>query len=309
VPRPEKVNPFKEAIHLAMETVQHLETDWTLEEMENRMNKYFWKASSQFQKDERISQHGSSLQAQAILEEYVYTVMGAISAACYEKQWLPLVDLSAALFQSAKDTFGTSKLFARTVGPAFRKHIEEALFRFREEERLTKAMWEALDTTTLESNYKKKAGQHLLKAFDEAHVSAPYGSATEGNSLEEMMLMDFLKGWMTEFITRAWDVLENGVSPEKDAQVLFLATLFQLLAGPEMRCLPTEFQAILTEEMLPPANWAYIAQMTEAIFAEEEANQLQAQAEKAAKMRMKGMFKGKGKGKFGKGKFGEFGCW
>merc|ERR1712113_1250041 len=99
----------------------------------------------------------------------------------------------------------------RTLAPMLPKYIEEALFRYAEEERVTKAMFDAVVASGVKDNMQKKASQHLAKAYDTAHIKAPYGSTT-ADSAELGMLQDFVKGWMAEFITIAkQDVLTYGI--------------------------------------------------------------------------------------------------
>merc|ERR1712139_611501 len=82
------------------------------------------------------------------------------------------------------------------------------------------------------------------------------------------LLQDFIKGWMTEFIGRAWDVLENGVGGREE-QINFVTNLFQTLAHPERSCLPHDLVAALQEH--PMANWPFIAETCHTIFVEMEA--------------------------------------
>ena len=60
----------------------------------------------------------------------------------------------------------------------------------------------------------------ILYLFSICHLSkAPYGT-TSNESPELAVLQDFVKGWMSDFIGKGWDVLENGLSDgSKDAQV------------------------------------------------------------------------------------------
>merc|ERR1711879_105660 len=93
--------------------------------------------------------------------------------------------------------------------------------------------------------YKKKANQHLKNSFDDAHFNAPWGS-TQADTAELAVLQDFVKGWMTEFVNRAWEVVENGCnSNSKDEQVLFLTVLFQNLTDATSVCVPLEIQKSL----------------------------------------------------------------
>merc|ERR1719262_1306548 len=120
------------------------------------------------------------------------------------------------------------------------KHIEEGVFKWQEEERIQKCFWEAVDTSGVQEKYKKKASNHLQKAFDEAYLKAPYGKCT-GDTPEISLLMDFVQGWIAEFVQRAWDVLENGVGAgSKDEQILFVTVLFQNLCDPNVACVPYE---------------------------------------------------------------------
>lgn len=264
----ERGNALMEAIHKSLEPVAHLDPAWSLDKMEERVHNYFYKATGKYMKDERVSNRGSPLQAQAIVEEFVDCVMGAVSAGCYDKEWFLAADFSVPLYQAAKGTFCGGMLFRRTLAPTMKRYVDEALFRFREEERFSRCMYEVLGAAGLtDETYKKKASKHMATAFEEAHTNSPYGTMVAA-SPEVAMLQEFIRGWMTDFVSRSWDVLENGVSSDPKAQILFVATIFQHLVGPDMRCLPQEFAHILSEDMLPPVGWPVIVQLTEAIFKE-----------------------------------------
>lgn len=279
------------AIREAMEPVAHMDTTWSCEEICSRVSKYMWKSIAKYQKDERIKQKGSPVQAQAFLEEFVDAAMGSISAACYDKAWFPEANFAGPLYEASLSICKGQKLFCRVLSPCLQRYVEEGLFRFREEERIQKGFYDAISGTGLPESYHKKANQHLQKSYDEAHTTAPIGSSSaEDPSMQ--LLKDFVVGWMRDFIGRSYDIRENGVSPESDQQMIFVTALFQQLVGPELRCLPielvSEFGKPETAEVLPDAGWGFIAEQTESIFAEIDA-QL---ASRPTKMPRKGGYKG-----------------
>merc|ERR1712039_78245 len=97
----------------------------------------------------------------------------------------------------------------RTLAPMIERYISEGLFKFAEEERVQKAIFAAVVSAGVKETHHKKACTHLQKAYDDAHIKAPYGT-TAAETAELSMLQDFVKGWMAEFINRGWDILENG---------------------------------------------------------------------------------------------------
>merc|ERR1712190_210327 len=116
---------------------------------------------------------------------------------------------------------------------------------------------------------------------DEAHFRAPYGSHIAATQ-ELGMLQDFVKGWITEFVERAWDVLFHGIgagNASRDEQLLFLTIVFQSLASPERACLPHDLVSLIPN---PPANpWPFVAEAAHAVLVENEVNK-HAMAYKAA---------------------------
>merc|ERR550537_1144020 len=244
---------------------------WSIDEMVKRVHSYFTKAAKKYETDERAAGRGTSVQAQALIEEFVSNALGAVGAACYDKQWFTEADFSGALMVTAMFTFRGGKLFSRTLGPVLKRYVDDGVFRYREEERIQKAMWDAVSISGLDDSYHKKATKHLQAAYDEAHMSAPYGSTT-AESPEMGLVCDFVKCWMTEFVAKAWDVLEHGVVGGKDEQFAFLTTLFQYLTDPDRSCLPHDLTA--QPEAPPPESWGYIGELAMKIFTdmEEEAN-------------------------------------
>jgi len=294
---PEAPAPPEDALSVkireALEPVAGMDATWSCEEMCARVSKYLWKSVTKYSKDERLRQKGSPVQAQAFLEEFVDSAMGSISAACYDKAWFTEANFALPLHEAALGICKGQKLFCRVLSPCLQRYVEEGLFRFREEERIQKGFYEAIAGTGLPESFHKKASTHLQKAYDEAHTTAPFGSTVD--SLEDpsmRLLKDFVVGWMRDFIGRSYDIRENGVGPESDQQMIFVTALFQQLVGPDLRCLPielvSEFGKPETAAFLPDAGWSFVAEQTELIFAEIEA-QL---AARPAKIPRKGGYKG-----------------
>merc|ERR1719253_225049 len=272
-----------EALMEALVPVAHLDNDWDIDEMVKRVHNYFSKAAKKFEDNEAAAARGSSVQAQALIEEFVATALGGVGQACHEKQWFTEADFSGALMVTAMYTFRGGKLFSRTLGPILKRYVDDGVFRYREEERIQKAMWDAVSISGLAEGYQKKAAKHLQIAYDDAHMSAPYGSTT-ASTPEMGLVQDFVKCWMTEFVARSWDVLENGVTGGKDEQFAFLTTLFQYLTDPDRSCLPHDLTAQL--EAPPPESWGFIGEMAMKIFTDME--------EAAEQKRMKKQSYGKG---------------
>lgn len=256
-----------ESLMECLAKVAHLDTSWDLEEMIKRVHSYFTKSAKKYEGEDRAANRGSAVQAQALIEEFVSTALGAVAAACYDKAWFTEADFSGALMVTAMFTFRGGKLFCKTLGPVLKRYVDDGVFRYREEERIQKAMWDAVSISGLDDSYHKKATKHLQAAYDEAHMAAPYGSTT-AETPEMGLVCDFVKCWMKDFVTKAWDVLEHGVVGGKDEQFAFLTTLFQYLTDPERSCLPHDLAAQLPAP--PPQNWAFIGELTMQIFQEME---------------------------------------
>merc|ERR1712216_584555 len=258
---------LQEALMEALAPVAHMDSQWDIDEMVKRVHSYFTKAAKKYETDERAAGRGTAVQAQALIEEFVSTALGAVGAACYEKVWFTEADFSGALMVTAMYTFRGGKLFCRTLGPVLKRYVDDGVFRYREEERIQKAMWDAVSISGLNESYQKKAAKHLQAAYDEAHMSAPYGS-TSASTPEMGLVQDFVKCWMTEFVSRSWDVLENGVVGGKDEQFAFMTTLFQYLTDPDRSCLPHDLTAQL--EAPPPESWGFIGELAMKIFTDME---------------------------------------
>lgn len=270
---------LQEALLEALAPVAHMDPAWTIDEMMKRVHSYFTKAAKKYEGDERAAARGTSVQAQALIEEFVSNALGAVGAACYDKQWFTEADFSGALMVTAMFTFRGGKLFSRTLGPVLKRYVDDGVFRYREEERIQKAMWDAVEVSGLADNYQKKACKQLQVAYDDAHMAAPYGSSTAATP-ELGLVQDFVSCWMKSFVAKSWDVLENGVTGGKDEQFAFLTTLFQYLTDPNRSCLPHDLAAQL--ETPPPESWGYIGECAMKIFQEMEEEAAQRKARKDA---------------------------
>lgn len=256
-----------EALVAALAPIMAEENEWTLEDTVKKMSQKIMKSSNKFLKDERSSQRGSATQAQGFVEDFVEDVMNGLSGACYEKPWFPKVDFLGPLAITAPQVFEKAKIFNRTLAPTLDRFLEEAIVKWSEEERVQKAFWDSVVSCGVQESHHKKANQHLIKSYDEAHFHAPYGT-TQAETLELAMLQDFVKGWMREFIMKGWDVLQNGCgATTPDDMVRVVTVLFQTLTAPEVACVPSSILSAMGGA-LPASPWPFIAATAEELFNE-----------------------------------------
>merc|ERR1719189_82048 len=250
------------------------------------------KASKKFASDERTTQRGTSTQAKVLIEEFTDACMCAVSSAFYDRPWFRKANLSGPLLAAALYTFSGAKVFTRTLAPMLELFVQEGLFKWAEEERIDQGIRTALELAGVQESFRKKAAKHLQTSFDEAHMKAPYGT-TAAETTEMCMLQDFVKGWMKDFVGRAYDIMAHGIGNGKasrDEHVLFITVLFQHLTSPENACLPSDLTALI--ENPPPCPWPFIAECAEAIFTEKDVAQ-----QEWKKMRFSaGCYMGKGAG-------------
>merc|ERR1719253_862789 len=204
--------------------------------------------------------------------------MGSMSQGCGAKLWFVEADFSAPLTLCVLSMWRSGKLFTRTLAPMMQKYVDESIFRFREEERRQKMLWDVLAKTDLKESYHKKAFKALGQGFDEAHIKSEWGGCP-ADTLEMGELQDFVKSWMADFVSRAWDILETGIGGGTQEHLNFITTLFQFLTDPAVSCLPSELISKL--ESPPGENWPFILDAAVMIFQEEGTRAI----EKAAKKR------------------------
>merc|ERR1712048_289909 len=187
-----------------------------------------------------------------------------------EKPWFNEANFADPIFHGVMGTFENKNttFMCRTLKPVVQKTVEDAVARYREEERVQKGLWEAVTISGLPEAYQKNAFKHLQNSFDRAHMGAPYGTTT-GDSVEMGLVQDFVKGWMQEFAGRAWSVLNEGVSQDVEEQFAFLTTLLQHLTDPEQCCLP--FELVSQPGAMPPENWAFVAEQAMKVLKEDPA--------------------------------------
>lgn len=262
------IEGLKDAVSRAAESHIALEKQWSKDEMVNKICMAIFKTSSKWWKDDaRHKESGTAIQAQAILEEFTEKIMGGVSATCHEKPWLLEIYLSESIALAAINTFKGGALFKRTVAPIIVTHVDEAIFRYREEERHQVVMWDAISSVGIKADYLKKANKHLQTSFEAAHISAKYGTSPAA-SPELGMVQDFVMAWLSEFAKRAWDVLNNGVNnPTQDQQIGVVITLFQYLCDPSHSCLPHDLTQQL--ETPPPPAWDFVQQAVILLFSQQ----------------------------------------
>jgi hypothetical protein len=248
-----------------------MDPEWTLEEMAWKICGYIGKAAAKYWQgeDDRFTSRATVAKGQAIIEEFVENAMYTISAGCAEKPWFNESNFTDPLFHAVMGTFQNqqTRFMCRTLKPVIQKTVDDAVARFREEERIQKGLWEAVVISGLPEAYQKPCSKHLHGSYDRAHMQAPYG-ATKGDSVELGLVQDFVKGWMEDFVGRGWNVLNEGVSADKEEQFAFLTTLFQHLVDPEQCCLP--FELVSQPGAMPPENWAFVAETAMKVLKEEE---------------------------------------
>jgi len=281
--RPEKKAPKKakkiesnyegvvEATKVVVAEIQHLENKYDAETMVEYFVGMVDKAADALAKDERLSQKGSQCTAMSVLEDLVEGVMQPLSAKDNEKEWYTQVDMSPPLKAAAAALFQNSKLFSRMLAPMMEKHVDESVFRFREDERFQNVLWEMTEhCDDVEAKYHKKIYQHLLKAYDESHTQAEFGSS-QASEPALGVVQDFVKCWISLFVGRAWDVLENGIGGGISQQAAWVTKLFQALLHPTRCCLSYDLVSALSSPL--PAEWEYINEVACTVIAEASASE------------------------------------
>merc|ERR1711920_829048 len=151
------------------------------------------------------------------------------------------------------------------------KFIEEAIFKYFEEERIEKAMREALELSGLSDKHLKKAVKNLYEAYDEAHFKAPYGT-TQGETPAISLLQDFVKGWMMDFVIKSWDIVNHGTAHAGSGTqggIMFCTLLFQSLTDAKVSCLPNDIISLV--DTPPPTPWPFVGRCAEQVFLELQA--------------------------------------
>jgi len=276
----------------SLATIAHLETECSLDEIAFKVAGHIGLAAAPYWKghdEDKCTNNQSVARGQAIIEDFTDSCMKHISA-CYEDRvWFPEANFTDPIFHGCMGTFewDHTRFMCRILKPVIQKTVDDAVARFREEERVQKGLWEAIQICGLPEAYQKPAYKHLQISYDRSHMGAPYGS-TQAISQELGFVQDFVKGWMQDFSDRAWNVLSEGVSSDPEEQYAFITTLFQHLCDPEQCCLP--FELVSQPGAMPPEEWAFVADTSNAILKELQ------QEGPAAKKRRRGGRGGAGGG-------------
>jgi hypothetical protein len=255
------IEGLRDAVTRATEPHLSMENSWNQDLMVNKICLGIYKPSLKwFKEDHRHNETGPPMMAQALIEEFTEKIMAALNSQCYDKVWFHDIYLSEAIALAAISIFKQGTLFKRTVAPIVVTHVDEAIFRYREEERQTRVMWEAVQAVGIKPDYQKKANKHLTTSFEAAHISAKYGTSPSITP-ELGMVQDFVQAWLSEFTHRAWDVLHNGLHVSTpDQQIAVVTALFQFLCNPHHSCLPVDLTRQL--DTPPPENWDFVATAT-----------------------------------------------
>merc|ERR1719253_710457 len=250
------VEGLKDAITRAVEPHAPLENQWSKDDMINKLCMCIFKTSAKWYKeDPRHKDPGTAIQALALLEEFTEKIMKQLSNTCYNKPWFLEIYLSESVALAAINTFKGGPLFKRTVAPIIVTHVDEVIFRYREEERHERVMWDAVSSVGIKADYLKKANKHLQTSFEAAHISAKYGTSP-AITPELGMVQDFVQAWIGEFGKRGWDCMNNGIhNPTQDMQIQVMTALFQYLCDPSHCCLPHDLVQQCQEK--PPPGWDF----------------------------------------------------
>lgn len=225
------------------------------------------KQAKKFYNDERNNTKMNAAQCKVFLGEFIESVMSAYSNFLHDKEWFTKISWSGALLMLVVNSFSNGKIFTRVMKTEICPFIDDGILAWSEEDRITKQFWSAVEAAGISSgNQQKKANTHLAKSYDDAHYLSPFGTSDHGDSLtpELVTLHEFIKGWMSIFVGKAFSVLENGLTDSSPAgQVAAMTSLFQALMDPDSPCLPLSLQP-----SLPQAPWPYIEEAANEVVAE-----------------------------------------
>ena len=122
--------------------------------------------------------------------------MSAVPAGCYDREWFHEADFSVPLDQACK---GTST-----------KRPPESEKRIVSSDGCAKS-WMPLDSQTKRT--RERASERMATAFEESHTNSIDGTMVATDP-EVVTLQELIRSWMTEFVSRSWDMIENGVSAD-----------------------------------------------------------------------------------------------
>lgn len=253
------IEGLKDAITRALEPFHGTEEALGNTDMEMLMNKIcttIFKTSDKHWKDDKRHKewNGSAVRARMLLDCFTNKVMDILAKDFYSKSWFSEIYLSEAIALAAIRAFKVPGgcVFKRTVAPVVVTHVNDAIFRYREEDRIQNVMSEAIKAIGFIPTYEKKATKHLTASYDAAFVGAKYGAISGASSPELGHIQDFVNAWMHGFSDRGWESFENGLrSDAASEKIIGMTNLFHYVTDPEHSCIPHDLLSQLDQ---PPAN-------------------------------------------------------
>jgi len=255
---------FCDALRSAFEQAGVSAEEDNTEEIVEKIHAAAHKISKKYYNEKRCMEKKSNSECRAYVEEFVETMMGSISNSYGDKPWFEKVGWDGALLMLSYWTFSNGHVTNRVLKSELAEFIQTGIIRWWEEEKMEKAMWEAVDKHAgLTDAQKKKANGHLKKSYDDAHYNAPYGE-TAHDDPEVAELQDFVKGWMASFAQKAYAALESGLQDSTpEGQAACLTAIFQHLVSPEVAVLPLKLQNCMQE-----SPWAFVEQCATEVITE-----------------------------------------
>merc|ERR1711865_314124 len=186
-----EIEGLQEALEEAFLAAGVAEEEPEVEGVKNKIITAAYKQAGKLAMHERASEKMTAVQAKAFIAECVETVMSTFYASLHEKTWFDKMSWNGILLMIFLNAFNSGKIFTRIMKPEIIFSIDEGLLAWSEEERIQKALWIGLEAAGIEGKEAKKANGHLMKAYDEAHMSSSFGDGAD----EVSAIQDFVKGW------------------------------------------------------------------------------------------------------------------
>lgn len=241
-------------ITAAIGPISHLERTWSPSEMVRRLTRYLYRAACQ---DNLCTQ-----QWEHCIKSFIAHAMQSYAASCQEKEWFYELDL-APVFQLAAWEILTAVPARQGAEYRVVEEFAESEYQSYLDETLNnKAMWIAVSTVIPDSKNQLKVFTALQKTYQAAldYVLA------DTRPLEDIRRLEmFIKKWMEDSLTRAWNSVAE---PERNLTENISFKLFWKLMAPfgahhGFSCVPQ----VLTERIgRPPDRWPFISQTVRGIY-------------------------------------------
>lgn len=259
---------MKPALRESMKLAADQDPSAILEDMVKTVQNHVMTAATKYENDSRcVLKRGWSVDAEAMMEEFVSAILSSLAITCSNKPWFSTTDFTPAFLVAAIHTFKDTMLFVRTLGPSLKRYIDNGVFRYREEARMQKVMMEAVVASGLGGAHHRAACENLRSSYNEAFMAAQYGSSRAW-SPEEGVLLDFVKCWMMGFVLKSHGFLTGGVAGGSAQAIFLLVRIFHYLTDPSRTILPQELSRKLANP--PAANWNRVEELAEAVMKEIE---------------------------------------